>query len=122
MDDGCSVPFILAAIVIVIIMCVTCSSNVQRADYESEYNGVCPNCEGTLIYQQAIGHKDSTAYIFKCEKCNNLYEIDSHDTDGQVIYYSDGETRPSTTYETYEDETYYTEEEYYGNESMNETS
>lgn len=105
MDDGCSFPVIVVVIIAAVIFLVMCSSNTNaKADYVSEYNdGICQDCGGTLIYQQAIGHKDSTAYIFQCDKCNNIIEIDSYDVKDKVIYFTNGETRPATTYATEEE-------------------
>lgn len=78
-----------------------------NADAEQNYNnGIHENCGGTLIYQQAVGHYTYTSYMFRCDKCNDLVEIASRDTKDKVIYYEDGSTRPSTSYETYEDDFY----------------
>jgi len=38
-------------------------------------DGRC-SCGGYWQYDQAVGHKYSTSYIFRCDKCGSLIEID----------------------------------------------
>ena len=38
-------------------------------------NGRC-SCGGEWVYEQAIGHKYDTDYIYKCDKCGTRYEFD----------------------------------------------
>lgn len=38
-------------------------------------NGHCDICGGTLEYEQAVGHRSSTSYIYVCKKCGKRIEI-----------------------------------------------
>lgn len=38
-------------------------------------NGHCDVCEGNWEYEQAVGHKASTSYIYVCRKCGKRIEI-----------------------------------------------
>lgn len=37
--------------------------------------GYCDVCEGKWEYEQAVGHKASTSYIYVCKKCGKRIEI-----------------------------------------------
>ena len=37
-------------------------------------NGHC-ECGGTWKYEQAVGHKSSTSYIYVCDKCGERIEM-----------------------------------------------
>ena len=38
-------------------------------------NGHCDVCGGTWKYEQAVGHRSSTSYIYVCEGCGKRIEI-----------------------------------------------
>lgn len=38
-------------------------------------NGHCDVCGGTWKYEQAVGHRYSTAYIYVCANCGKRIEI-----------------------------------------------
>ena len=38
-------------------------------------NGHCDICGGTWQYEQAVGHRSSTSYIYVCEDCGKRIEI-----------------------------------------------
>lgn len=83
---------IKAIIIILLVICgfvfIISADSSERIKYN---DGICKECGGTLIYQQSIGHRYSTSYIFKCDKCHQLFEFDEvvkYDT----IHYEDGTT------------------------------
>ena len=46
---------------------------------DRKYNGgICTKCGGRYIYQQAIGHQVDTDYIYICDKCGHMIELDSY--------------------------------------------
>lgn len=46
---------------------------------EQKYNGgICTECGGHYIYQQAIGHQVDTDYIYICDKCGSMIELDKY--------------------------------------------
>lgn len=39
-------------------------------------NGICDICdEGRWEFVQAVGHKSSTSYLYKCDHCGYVYEF-----------------------------------------------
>ena len=42
-------------------------------DYVWNY-GYC-DCGGQWVYQQAVGHRFSTCYIYECDKCGEVHEF-----------------------------------------------
>ena len=66
--------FIVICIVILIILWFIESiagSNIYN-------NGICKNCGGHYIFQNAVGHHSFTDYVYKCDKCGNLIEINTY--------------------------------------------
>ena len=44
--------------------------------YKPQHNdGIC-KCGGQYEFVQAVGHKFDTSYIYKCNKCGKIIEID----------------------------------------------
>jgi hypothetical protein len=37
-------------------------------------HGHC-SCGGKWIYQQAVGHRSDTTYVYKCDKCGKIKEF-----------------------------------------------
>lgn len=61
----------------ILILIIIVLMFVSRACSSIRYNdGICKLCGGRYIYQQAVGHKYSTNYIYKCEKCGHVIEVD----------------------------------------------
>lgn len=60
---------ICVAILVLIKGCITVN------DDKVWNNGRC-SCGGEWVYEQAIGHKYDTDYIYKCDKCGTRYEFD----------------------------------------------
>ena len=60
----------IALMIVVLIISRGCST----ARYN---NGICPRCGGKYVYQQAVGHEYFTHYIYRCEKCGNVIEVDT---------------------------------------------
>ena len=69
----------IIATIIVFIFLITlafiisvCSTTVSTKVYN---NGTHKNCGGHWIYENAIGHRYSTNYIYHCDKCGTIYEF-----------------------------------------------
>lgn len=44
--------------------------------YKTQHNdGIC-KCGGQYEFVQAVGHKFDTSYIYKCNKCGKIIEVD----------------------------------------------
>lgn len=50
-----------------------CSTTMSKKMYN---NGIHKNCGGHWIYENAIGHRSSTNYIYHCDKCGTIYEFE----------------------------------------------
>ena len=50
---------------------------ISRACSAVRYNnGICKICGGHYVYQQAVGHRYETNYIYRCDKCGHTIEVD----------------------------------------------
>lgn len=47
----------------------------MKLDDKAWNNGHCDICGGTWRYEQAVGHRSSTSYIYVCEDCGKRIEI-----------------------------------------------
>lgn len=45
--------------------------------YKLYNNGIHDNCGGHWVYQEAVGHRFDTGYIYSCDKCGLTIEITS---------------------------------------------
>lgn len=61
---------LIALLIVTLIVSRGCSS----ARYN---NGICSQCGGKYVYQQAVGHEYFTHYIYRCEKCGKTIEVDT---------------------------------------------
>lgn len=44
------------------------------SDFNTWNGGYC-SCGGHWVYQQAVGHRYSTHYIYKCDTCGEIHEF-----------------------------------------------
>lgn len=64
-------PFILLLIAIAIFIVVSFIDNIVSS---TQYNdGIC-SCGGTFKYEQAVGHRYETRYLYICDKCGRTIE------------------------------------------------
>ena len=66
---------ILASIGIVIGLIFIGGFFLLKADEKTWGDGTCPNCHVEWEYREAVGHRNSTSYIYECPKCHNKIEI-----------------------------------------------
>lgn len=64
---------IMLAFIIGIFVVVTAIGGAE--DKKVWNNGYC-ECGGKWVYQQAVGHRCDTDYIYKCDKCGNIHEFE----------------------------------------------
>ena len=68
-----SAEIIMLLLVIAVLLGVVCwASQTETANWN---NGYCPVCGTKYRYVQAIGHRNSTAYIYVCDTCNEHIEV-----------------------------------------------
>lgn len=64
---------IFVVILIIVAFVVSC---IEHIGDESKYNnGICKSCGGHYEYQEAVGHRFDTDYIYRCDKCGKIIEI-----------------------------------------------
>lgn len=51
------------------------SSTISARDDKIWNNGHCDVCGGTWQYEQAVGHRSSTTYIYVCKGCGKRIEL-----------------------------------------------
>lgn len=63
-------------IVIVILLALALVMHIASSIHDdSVWNyGYC-DCGGQWVYQQAVGHRFSTCYIYECDKCGTIHEF-----------------------------------------------
>ena len=64
----------ILALIIFVIASGICHLSNNHHDDKYWNNGKC-ECGGNWVYEQAVGHYHSTAYIYKCDSCGTLIEL-----------------------------------------------
>lgn len=72
-DSSPRSPFPLLLLTVIILVVLLCIRSCVSVDTYND--GICPYCGNHYIYQQAVGHKFWTNYIYQCEYCRNQIEI-----------------------------------------------
>ena len=67
-----SLVFLLFPVVIAILVAIILFTDI--ASFNEYNNGICRDCGGNFIYQTAVGHQNSTRYIYICDNCGKLVE------------------------------------------------
>ena len=63
---------LLILLIIIVLFIQSCaSSNLYN-------NGICRICGGNYEFYQAVGHQYFTNYLYKCDKCGNIIEVNQH--------------------------------------------
>lgn len=69
----------IIAIIVIVLLCAALIFGVNKASekhYDKLWNdGHCDICGGTWQYEQAVGHRSTTSYIYVCEDCGKRIEI-----------------------------------------------
>lgn len=63
--------FIAVLILLIIIVWFITSCNSSN----TYNNGICKICGGNYQFYQAVGHQYFTNYLYECDKCGNIIEI-----------------------------------------------
>lgn len=74
-DNSLEIMSIIVTILLVVALVIGAKSCSSQHDKELWNNGRCDVCGGTWKYEQAVGHRYSTSYIYVCEDCSNRIEI-----------------------------------------------
>ena len=73
-----SLPEIIT-IIVIFSLCAALLFGVYKAginhDNKLWNDGHCDVCGGTWEYEQAVGHRSSTSYIYVCTECGKRIEI-----------------------------------------------
>lgn len=69
------VDFIIGAILFLILLLVY--EGISYSDSVKLDKG-CP-CGGRYVYQQAVGHRYTTTYIYRCDKCGRVIEVKNYE-------------------------------------------
>ena len=64
----------IGIILTVLIVSYKIDSNIDN----DKWNGGYHQCGGKWVYEQAVGHRYSTNYIYKCDKCNMREEFSEY--------------------------------------------
>lgn len=69
---------IVALIIIVSLAYICVNKGYERGDQKNYNEGVCPKCGGHYIYEHAVTHQTDTNYIYICNVCGDMIELDSY--------------------------------------------
>lgn len=73
MSDEALANVIIISIIIFIIALAAIGIKIYNSVTFND--GICSNCGGRYVYQQAVGHYAGTSYIYKCEQCGKMVEV-----------------------------------------------
>lgn len=62
---------IVAAIILIILIAIAYIEIVEWND------GICLDCGGYYKYIEAVGHRRGTSYIYQCDTCGNMIELNT---------------------------------------------
>ena len=69
----------ILSIIVVISLVVAIIFGVSKASIKHDEklwnDGHCDICGGAWVYEQAVGHRSSTSYIYVCEDCGKRIEL-----------------------------------------------
>ena len=65
---------IIITVGIVFAICAVCGKINSNID-NNKWNGGYHQCGGKWVYEQAVGHRYSTDYLYKCDKCGMIEEF-----------------------------------------------
>lgn len=71
-------PEIMSIIVIISLFAALCFGGYKagiKHDEKLWNDGHCDICGGAWEYEQAVGHRSSTSYIYVCEDCGKRIEL-----------------------------------------------
>lgn len=60
---------------VILILCVILFAINGCVDSNKWNDGICSYCGGHYAFVQAVGHRYSTDYLYKCDKCGHIIEI-----------------------------------------------
>lgn len=67
--------FIIIELLVIIVFIFVLAIGMGACDESKWNNGYC-QCGGRWEYEQAVGHRHSTSYIYICDKCGAREEFD----------------------------------------------
>lgn len=87
------------ACLIIVVLILAAMMVADSRDLKKWNNGYC-SCGGRWEYQQAVGHRYDTDYIYKCDKCGKIEEFEHYGCDQPETPKSEEETNkcPSCGY------------------------
>ena len=69
---------ILKALIVLILIVAIATVTISGVEYVSDKNnwndGHC-GCGGNWVYEQAVGHRNTTNYLYHCDKCGAMIEL-----------------------------------------------
>lgn len=71
---------LIALIVVILIIIAICIGSPKISQHNSDIlwnDGYC-QCGGHYEYQQAVGHFAVTNYIYMCDNCKSIIEVDTY--------------------------------------------
>ena len=80
-DHDSEISWKITGILLLIVAVLWFAGKIWSADKYN--NGVCQNCGGHYVFKQAVGHQVSTEYMYVCDRCGNMIQIDNFYSDSK---------------------------------------
>jgi len=74
--DDCKFVALVSLPFITVIAVVVGIAIYDLHERNEKYNDGYCKCGGNWVYTQAVGHNVSTGYIYVCDKCGDVVELD----------------------------------------------
>ena len=69
----------IVTIIVIVVLCAALIFGVNKEQIKHDEklwnDGHCDVCGGTWEYEQAVGHRTSTSYIYVCTECGKRIEL-----------------------------------------------
>lgn len=76
-DFGAAVVATIITAGIVFAICAVLCKIDSTVD-NNKWNGGYHQCGGKWVYEQAVGHRYSTDYLYRCDKCGMIEEFNEY--------------------------------------------
>lgn len=64
--------------IVCIVLLIICWLGCTISDSVNWNYGIHDGCGGHWVYEQAVGHRFGTDYMYKCDKCGYRHEFTSY--------------------------------------------
>lgn len=76
-DEGLTDTIAIIIVIVMVFAIMAILQNItEKRDIKKWNNGICTECGGKYEYLEAVGHKYDTDFIYRCNQCGKIIELD----------------------------------------------